>query len=251
MGGDHPDLTGRTALVTGGASGLGRAICRDFGARGAHLLVADIDGDGATDTVEMITALGGSCEYVSLDVTDADSVAQAMCRAFATHGESFDCLVNNAGTDEGARVVDLDEEQWARVIAVNQTGPMRLCREFLRTVVPRTAATPPADIVNVISISAISVGTEAGAYNSSKAALAMLTKVLQREAYEYRWPVRVHGIMPSAMNTPMMDQWQLQPEVMMDPATVAAAVRAMVTLPPDVFVQNLVINSRREPHWPR
>jgi NADP-dependent 3-hydroxy acid dehydrogenase YdfG len=57
--------------------------------------------------------------------------------------------------------------------------------------------------------------------------------------------------MPSAMNTPMMEQWHLADEVMMDPDTVAAAVEFMITLPPDTFVQNLVINSRREPGWPR
>ena len=109
----------------------------------------------------------------------------------------------------------------------------------------------PADVVNVISISAITVGTDAAAYNSSKAALAMLTKVMQREAHEYRWPVRIHGLMPSAMNTPMMEQWDLNDDVMMDPDTVASAVEFMMTLAPDSFVQNLVINSRREPGWPR
>ena len=73
----------------------------------------------------------------------------------------------------------------------------------------------------------------------------------QREAHEYRWPVRIHGLMPSAMNTPMMEQWGLQEDVMMAPDTVASAVEFMLTLPPDCFVQNLTINSRREPEWPR
>jgi len=109
----------------------------------------------------------------------------------------------------------------------------------------------PADIVNVISISAITVGTDAAAYNSSKAALAKLTEIMQREAHEYRWPVRIHGLMPSAMNTPMMAQWHLADDVMMAPDTVAGAIEYMITLPPDSFVQNLVINSRREPGWPR
>jgi NAD(P)-dependent dehydrogenase (short-subunit alcohol dehydrogenase family) len=81
--------------------------------------------------------------------------------------------------------------------------------------------------------------------------LAMLTRILQREAHEYRWPVRIHGLMPSAMNTPMMDQWQLPAEVMMDPDTVASAIEFMLCLPADSFIQNLVINSRREPGWPR
>jgi 3-oxoacyl-[acyl-carrier protein] reductase len=136
------------------------------------------------------------------------------------------------------------------VIAVNQTGPLYLTRAFLRAVGP-AERDYPADVVNVISISAITVGTDAAAYNSSKAALAMLTRVMQREAHEYGWPVRIHGLMPSAMNTPMMDQWHLSEEVMMNPDTVASAVEFMMTLPPDTFVQNLIINSRREPGWPR
>jgi hypothetical protein len=74
---------------------------------------------------------------------------------------------------------------------------------------------------------------------------------MQREAHEYRWPARIHGIMPSAMNTPMMARWNLGDEVMMDPDTVAGAVEFMITLPADTFVQNLTINSRREPSWPR
>jgi NAD(P)-dependent dehydrogenase (short-subunit alcohol dehydrogenase family) len=167
-----------------------------------------------------------------------------------TYGERFDGLINNAGIDRGASVLDITTQQWDQVVAVNQTGPLLLTQAFLRSLqsLPRPRL---ADIVNVVSISAITVGTDAAAYNSSKAALAMLTRILQREVLDYGWPVRVHGLMPSAMNTPMMDQWHLADEVMMDPDTVARAVEFMLTLPTDSYVQNLVINSRREPNWPR
>jgi 3-oxoacyl-[acyl-carrier protein] reductase len=146
--------------------------------------------------------------------------------------------------------MEISDQQWHDVLAVNQSGPLYTTRQFLKTL-GTGERSYPADVVNVISISAITVGADAAAYNSSKAALAMLTKIMQREAHEYRWPARIHGLMPSAMNTPMMDQWQLPEEVMMDPDTVASAVEFMLTLPPDSFVQNLVINSRREPGWPR
>ena len=98
------------------------------------------------------------------------------------YGPAFDCLVNNAGTDTGAGLVDITDEQWHRVIAVNQTGPLFTSREFIRRVLLREPAEFPADIVNVISISAITVGTDAAAYNASKAALAKITQVIQREA---------------------------------------------------------------------
>jgi NAD(P)-dependent dehydrogenase (short-subunit alcohol dehydrogenase family) len=244
-------LAGRVALITGGGSGLGRATALRLAKSGATAVVADIDDSAAKQTAEHIGGVGGAAIAATLDITDAAAVGEAFEALFARYGGAFDLLVNNAGTDRGADIVDITDEQWAQVIAVNQTGPLITSRAFLRGVLADPARTHAADIVNVISISAITVGSGAAAYNASKAALAKLTEVMQREAYEYRWPARIHGLMPSAMNTPMMDQWNLPDEVMMDPDTVASAIEFMVTLPADTFVQNLVINSRREPGWPR
>ena len=244
-------VQGRAILVSGAGSGLGRAISRRVAASGAHSIVADIDEGAARETVRLIEEVGGSATPVQLDVTDPASARSVVGAAVERFGPAFDGLVNNAGTDKGASILDISDEQWQAVVAVNQSGPLFLAREFLRSIDTAVPRELPADIVNVISISAITVGTDAAAYNSSKAALAMLTKVMQREAHEYRWPVRIHGLMPSAMNTPMMEQWNLSDEVMMAPDTVASAVEFMLTLPPDSFVQNLVINSRREPGWPR
>ncbi|MDQ1721763.1 MAG: hypothetical protein QOI26_1497 [Pseudonocardiales bacterium] len=243
-------LDQRAVLITGGGSGLGRAIARRLAAAGAHPVVADVDVEGAEATVRLVSDVGGTASSCRLDVTDPDSVAEAIEATAARFGERFDALINNAGTDRGAGILEISNQQWHDVLAVNQSGPLYTTRQFLRTLGAAERGYP-ADVVNVLSISAITVGADAAAYNSSKAALAMLTKIMQREAYEYRWPARIHGLMPSAMNTPMMDQWQLSQEVMMDPDTVASAVEFMLTLPPDTFVQNLVINSRREPGWPR
>jgi NAD(P)-dependent dehydrogenase (short-subunit alcohol dehydrogenase family) len=244
-------LSGRTILITGAGSGLGRATAARLARAGAHPIVTDLDAEAAKQTVAAIEQAGGQASARQLDVTDSASVREAIADAVDRFGGRFDGLINNAGTDRGAELLDLTDEHWQTVIAVNQSGPLFTTREFVRALADRPADAPPADVVNVISISAITVGTGAAAYNSSKAALAMLTKILQREAHEYRWPVRIHGLMPSAMNTPMMDQWQLSPEVMMDPDTVASAIEFMLGLPADSFVQNLVINSRREPGWPR
>lgn len=243
-------LDQRVVLITGAGSGLGRAIARRLAAGGAHPVVADLDLAGAEQTVRLVSDAGGSASSVRLDVTDSDQVAAVIAATAEQFGQRFDALVNNAGTDRGAGILDITDQQWQQVLAVNQSGPLYTSRQFLRTL-GTAERSFPADIVNVISISAITVGADAAAYNSSKAALAMLTRIMQREAHEYRWPARIHGLMPSAMNTPMMDQWQLPEEVMMDPDTVASAVEFMLTLPPDSFVQNLVINSRREPGWPR
>lgn len=243
------ELEGRVALVTGGGSGLGRAISLDLSGRGAHVLVADIDVDGAKRTAELAADAGvGSAEAVSLDVTDRAAVDEVVRRAGEEHGARFDLLVNNAGTDRGADVVEVDDDQWHGVFAVNVHGPMYLSRAFVRHLQALGAET--GDIVCVVSISALTVGAGAGAYNASKAAMHKLAEVMQTESRERGWPARVSIIDPAAMATPMMDQWGLPPERMMDPAIVAGLVRTAVTLPPEVVLQNVVVTLRNE-NYPR
>jgi NAD(P)-dependent dehydrogenase (short-subunit alcohol dehydrogenase family) len=244
------ELADRVALLTGGGSGLGRAITRELAGGGAHVLVADIDVGGAEATVALVEDAGaGSAEAVELDVADRAAVDAVVAHASTTYGDRFDLLVNNAGTDRGDDLVDVDDERWHRVFSVNVHGPMYLSRAFVRHLMrlqtPRTG-----DIVCVVSISALTVGAGAGAYNSSKAAMHKLAEVMQTEARERGWPARVSIIDPAAMATPMMDQWGLPPERMMDPTIVARLVRTAVTLPPEVVLQSLVVTLRNE-NFPR
>lgn len=248
------ELSGRVALVSGGGSGLGRATSLCFAEAGAHVLVADIDEGGAKETVDRIESdsgkASGSAEVVRLDITDPEAVDDAVGHAFRIYGESFDLLVNNAGTDRGADLIEIDDRQWHQVFGVNVHGPMYLSRAFVRGRLMLDAPDHLADIVNIVSISALTVGAGAGAYNASKAALGKFTEVLQTEAREREWPVRVCGLYPAAMNTPMMDQWGLPPERMMDPAIVAGFIKHAVTLPPEAVLVNAVPTLRNE-YFPR
>jgi NAD(P)-dependent dehydrogenase (short-subunit alcohol dehydrogenase family) len=241
------DLSDTVALVTGGGSGLGRAISRDLAGAGAHVLVGDIDLEGAKATVALVEEAGstGSAEAVALDVTDRAAVDEVVGRASSTYGERFDLLVNNAGTDRGDDLVDVEDEHWHQVFSVNVHGPMYLSRAFVRHLQDQQTDRT-GDIACVVSISALTVGAGAGAYNSSKAAMHKLAEVMQTESRERSWPARVSIIDPAAMNTPMMDQWGLPQERKMDPAIVAGLVRTAVTLPPEVVLQSLVVTLRNE-----
>lgn len=241
-----PELTDRVALVTGGGSGLGRAISVELAGSGAHVLVADIDAEGAKATVALVEEAGvGSAEAVALDVTDSAAVDDLVRRTSSTYGERFDCLVNNAGTDRGDDLVDVDDARWHQVFAVNVHGPMYLSRAFVRHL-QEQGTERTGDIVCIVSISALTVGAGAGAYNSSKAAMHKLAEVMQTESRERGWPARVSIIDPAAMNTPMMDQWGLPRERKMDPSIVAGLVRTAVTLPPEAVLQSLVVTLRNE-----
>lgn len=245
------DVQGRVALVTGGASGLGAAIVDVLSRHGAYVVAADVDGTRAKQVAESLQRDARAVEALELDVSDSTAVDDAVGELGTRWGDRFDCLVNNAGTDRGSDLARVTDDEWHRVFGVNLHGPMHTSRAFVRHVVDACAGRDrPADLVNIGSISAVTVGVGAGAYNASKAALLKLTEVLQTEAREYGWPLRVTGIQPAAMNTPMMDQWHLPDERKMDPAVVADLVRIAISLPPQVVLQSATVTLRNE-SYPR
>lgn len=243
-------LAGRTSLVTGAASGLGRATARALADAGAHVVVADIDGAGADRTVGEIAADGGSADAVVLDVTDDRARREVLARVFEEHGDGFDILVNVAGIDRPGYANDISLADFERVMAVNVTGPTFLISEFVKVVKDRPAE-HMSDIVNIISLSAITVGSGAASYNGSKAAFAKVTECFQREILEFGWPCRIQGIMPAAMDTPMMERWGIPADRMMPPGDVAAEVLHCLRRPTTAYGQNLVVVPRREPDFPR
>jgi NAD(P)-dependent dehydrogenase (short-subunit alcohol dehydrogenase family) len=257
---DDASLKGRVALVTGAASGLGRATARVLAAAGAHVAIADIDPTGSEHTRSLVTDAGGSAEIVPLDVTDDDSRRAVVAGLFDRHGDAFDVLVNVAGIDRPGYVTDIDLADYRRVQAVNCEGPIFLTSEFMKRV-QHLPEGRTADVVHIVSLSALTSGSGAIAYNGSKAGFLNATKCIQRELREKAvqqpdgterpFPCRVQAVIPAAMDTPMMQQWGIPSHLMMPPDAVAGMVRTLVTLHPSSFVPEMQIVPRLEPNFPR
>src|SRR5215831_3304935 len=123
-------VEGKVALVTGGASGIGRATALTFAREGAKLVVADTNEEGGQQTVHMITENGREATFVQVDVTSASAVEALISKTVETYGR-LDCAHNNAGISGGlsARTAEYPEERWHQVIAVNLTG-VWLCMKY-------------------------------------------------------------------------------------------------------------------------
>lgn len=185
------DLTGRRAVITGGAQGIGLATARRFAASGAHVIIWDINGDAASAAAAEI---GGTARRVELS-DDAD-VAAASSEAGAV-----DILVNNAGITGGnAKTWDIAPEIWRQVMQVNLNAPYVICRALLPGMIERGYGR----IVNVASIAGKEGNPNAAHYSASKAGLIALTKSLGKELAGTG--VIANCITPAAARTPIFDQ---------------------------------------------
>lgn len=194
-------LTGRIALVTGAASGIGLATARTFLERGAAVVMTDV-----RDTDERRRlADGRPVRWAVLDVTAAEQWTEALAAAKSSFG-GLDVLVNCAGVTGLDAPQDPEQialDAWRRVHAVNVDGALLGCRAAL----PLLAARSSAAIVNVSSYAARIGIPGACAYAASKAALCSLSRSLALHCAERGYPVRVNCVLPGAIRTPMWDHF--------------------------------------------
>jgi NAD(P)-dependent dehydrogenase (short-subunit alcohol dehydrogenase family) len=194
-------FAGKVALVTGAASGIGRAAAERLAREGAALAVVDRNEDGAYETAQRIVAAGGRAIGYVADVASSAAVAATVDRATQELGP-VDVLANVAGIGDTAGlegIAGLHDERWHTVLAVNLSGPFFLCR----AVIPSMVARGGGAIVNVSSLAGRSKSALGGlAYSASKAGLLGLTRHL---AFDYGpHGVRVNAICPGAVDTPML-----------------------------------------------
>jgi NAD(P)-dependent dehydrogenase (short-subunit alcohol dehydrogenase family) len=189
------ETTGKVALVTGAARGIGLATAKRFLADGWRVALLDIDGDNLQRTMATINKPGATIA-IHCDVADAEGVARAFEIA-ATQFGRLDALVNNAGIAIFKPILDISYEDWSRVLAVNLTGPF-LCTQ---AAAPLMRDSGGGAIVNITSISGLRASTLRAAYGTSKAGLAHLT---QQQAVELApLGIRVNAVAPGPVDTAM------------------------------------------------
>jgi NAD(P)-dependent dehydrogenase (short-subunit alcohol dehydrogenase family) len=191
LAGNDGLLPGEVAIVTGGASGIGRATCLRFAAHGASVAVFDVDPSGAA----VATECGG--RFYEVDVTDFAALSTALDAATADLGTPT-ILFNNAGGSGISRLGDYDVDEWQRLVALNLTGVFH----GIKLLAPRMAAAGRGCIVNTASISGVRPAIGEGPYAASKAGVVALTATA---ALEYAPAVRVNAVSPGAVHTKMTD----------------------------------------------
>lgn len=190
-------VAGRTAIVTGAASGMGRATAQLLAAMGASVAVTDFNGDGAEAVAGEIAAAGGTAKAWALDVADGarvETVVREIVEAFG----GIDILINNAGVSDALPLDDLRyPEAWDRLLAVMLTGTQQMVRAAL----PYLKASDAARVVNIASTEALGATAGHSAYSAAKAGITGLTRSL---AVEFgRAGITVNCICPGPINTGM------------------------------------------------
>jgi 3(or 17)beta-hydroxysteroid dehydrogenase len=212
-------LEGKAAFITGGASGLGRAMAEAFAAEGARVAIADIDREGGTAAARRI---GERAIFLAHDVASEEQWIANLAAASRALGH-LDTLVNNAGIGTRGNVESTTLAEWRRIHAVNLDGPFLGCKHGI----PLLAAAGGGAIINISSVAGLIGARDSAAYCSSKGGLRLLTKSVAMHCAHRKNGVRCNSIHPVYTDTPMVGQMLAearQPEKMLE------ALKAMIPL---------------------
>jgi NAD(P)-dependent dehydrogenase (short-subunit alcohol dehydrogenase family) len=236
------NLAGRTAVVTGAAAGIGRAIAVSLARRGCHLALADIDEVGMAGTLELTQAYGVRVTQHRLDVADRIEVA-AFPDIVAAEHSGVDVLVNNAGVAVGGTFEQVADEDFEWLFEINFWGVVRMTRAFL----PLLRASDDARIVNLSSVYGLIAPPEQAAYSASKFAVRGFSEALRHELEGSRIGVSV--VHPGGIATSIAEKARVPAGISEEEIVRRRArYRKLLRLPPEVAGETIVRGiERREP----
>jgi NAD(P)-dependent dehydrogenase (short-subunit alcohol dehydrogenase family) len=241
------DLSGKNALVTGAARGLGAAVVRRLTAAGAAVWAVDVRDSTLKALAEELSDRGGQVHPLVVDVRDAEQVAGAV-KTVAQDGGRLDILVNNAAVDVTKAVTELAPAEADLVVTTDLLAPMYFCLEGYRRMVEQRGG----HIINILSTAALRTWTEASLYAASKTGLRAFTHTLFQEARRDCLDVGVTGIISGGLRTGFILERFPDADVnlLQDPAIVADALMYVLSVPPTSSVSEIVVVPRNEPSWP-
>lgn len=201
MGNDKGRFSGRTVIVTGGTSGIGRGIAVAFGREGANVVVAGRNIDGGRESTELVEKVGGRAIFVRTDVTERQELIN-LIRFSVEHFGRISVLVNNAGMILTSPVVDVSDEQWDLVMATNLTSVFILSRQVARHMIEQGQG---GRIINISSVHAVLSEPNAGPYTASKGGMEAFSRTLAAELASHRITVNCirSGAVWTALTAPL------------------------------------------------
>lgn len=188
-------LEGKTAVVTGGTSGIGKAIAEEYVEQGADVVVSGRDEEKGHDAAE---GIGRNCDFVRCDVREYEDVEKLVDAVVSEHGK-IDAVVNSAGIGSRGPIEEIDIETWKKILGTNLDGVMHTTKAAL----PHLKETEGC-VVNVSSVYGLVGGRRASAYSTAKGGVVNFTRQV---AYDYADEgVRVNGVCPAFVRTPMTEK---------------------------------------------
>ena len=200
-------LAGRVALVSGGASGIGKASAMRLAEEGAKVVVADIDAQLGQQTVSAIQGNAGTATFMQLDVTSESQWQECVAATVDVYG-GLNILVNNAGIAVGGSILTMTLEDWQRQQAINLDGVFL----GVKYAIPAMIESGNGSVINISSVAGIKGSANLAAYNATKGGVRLFTKGVARECSASRWPVRVNSVHPGVIETPIWDK--MNPELL-------------------------------------
>ena len=239
------NLNGKVILVTGGARGLGEAVCRELSAAGAAVILADVRMDLAENVASELQSSGGKVTALKLDVMDEKQIQTALEKIRQDYGR-LDVLVNGAGIDKTVSIEEMTIEDWDCIMAVNLRAPFVLSKYAL----PIMREQGSGYIINICSTAAKRAWPNASVYHASKWGLLGFSHALLTEARSDN--IKVTALLPGGMRTPfLLDRFpDIDPNNLQDPKNVAETIHYLLSMPDETVIPEMLVLPMRETSWP-